>query len=302
MSKFNFQIRPAERKQAKLRLALIGVSGSGKTTGAIKIAVGMGKKFVLIDTERKSADLFSDLAKFDVLNLQKPYTPELYIEAIKHCEAQGYETIIIDSLSHAWAGEGGVLDMQDAATQSSKTKNSYTAWREVTPWHNKLIDAMLQSNAHIITTMRVKTHYEIVIENGKAKPIKIGLAPIQREGMDYEFTTVLDIDKDSHLYSSSKDRTKLFEGKHDVISEETGIRLIEWLNEGKSFSEVEAEEKAEIEKIKAEIIMAATMEKLKRDWNDAKRKYPSHSDEFTKIATQRRHELENRLTNEDVPQ
>lgn len=291
-----FQIRPAERRQAKLRLALIGVSGSGKSRGAINIAAGLGGKFVIIDTERKSADLYAHLTEFDVLNLERPFTPEKYIQAIEYCEKQGYNTIIIDSLSHAWAGEGGLLDMQDAATQASKTKNSYTAWKEVTPWYNRLVDTILQSNAHIIATMRVKTHYEVVNDNGKARPIKVGLAPIQREGLDYEFTVVLDLDKDSKFYSSSKDRTQLFEGKHEQLTKETGERLLNWLNDGRSLKEIEDEE---IEKLKSSMVMAMTVEKLNSEYRNAREKYPRLSDEFTKIGTQRKKEIEAAM-NEDI--
>lgn len=285
-----FKIRQAERRQAKLRLALTGVAGAGKSLGAIYIASGMNKKFIVIDTEEKSADLYAHVAKFDVLILEKPFTPERYINAIQHCERLGYEIIIIDSLSHAWAGEGGVLDMQDAATQASKTKNSYTAWKEVTPWHNKLVNAILQSKAHIIATIRCKTHHELVSENGRMKPVKMGLAPIQREGMDYEFTTVLEIDKESKLYTSSKDRTQLFEGKHEKITPELGKKLLDWLDDGRSLEEIQQEE---IEKLKAEMQMSQTMEKLKTEYKIAKEKYPSLSDEFTKIAQQRRIEIEN---------
>jgi hypothetical protein len=286
----NFIIRKAERRQAKLRLALTGVSGSGKTIGAIRLAQGMKTKFIIIDTERKSADLYSKLTDFDVLELDKPFTPEKYIEAIHACEDAGYETIIIDSLSHAWSGEGGVLDMQDKATKSSSSKNSYTAWKEVTPWQNKLIDAILQSPAHIIVTMRSKTHHDFVKDNdGKMKPIKIGLAPVQREGMDYEFTVVLDIDKDSHLYSASKDRTQLFDGRPDTISVATGARLIEWLNEGKSVEQIEMEE---FETIKSKML-SATLEELRKEFSIAKNKYPTRAQEFLQIANERKLALEN---------
>jgi hypothetical protein len=291
-----FSIRKAERRQAKLRLALIGVSGCGKSLGAINIASGMNQKFVVIDTEQKSADLYANVADFDVLTLDKPFTPDRYIEAIKQCERAGYETIIIDSLSHAWSGEGGVLDIQDTVIQASRTKNSYTAWKEVTPLHNKLVNAILHSTSHIIVTMRVKTHYEVVSENGKAKPIKIGLSPVQREGMDYEFTTVLDIDKDSHLYTSSKDRTQLFEGKHDKLTLETGKALLEWLNDGRSIKDVEAEE---IEKIKNEMQMSMTLDKLRNEYSIAKKKYPHMEEEFLIIANDVKEKL---LESEDIKQ
>lgn len=283
-----FEIRKAEKRQAKLRLALIGVSGSGKSMGAIHIAIGMEKKFIVIDTEQTSADLYADIGAFDVLPLDKPFTPDRYVEAIKYAESQGYELIVIDSLSHAWVGEGGVLDMQDAATQASKSKNSYTAWREVTPCHNRLINAILHSKAHIIATMRVKTHYEIVEVNGKKTPIKLGLAPVQREGLDYEFTVVLDLDKDSHLYSSSKDRTRLFEGKHEMLTQDTGKRLMEWLMSGKSSEEVEREETA---RLKENMLKAHTLDALREGFRQARSKFPALESEFLAIADKRKLEL-----------
>jgi len=291
MSKF--RIRQAEKRQAKLRLALIGVSGSGKSRGAISIALGMEKKFVVIDTEDTSADLYAGLGKFDVLTLEKPFTPERYIDAINYCEEEGYEIIIIDSLSHAWAGEGGLLEMHDKITQASKSKNSYMAWGEITPWHNKLISTILHSSAHIITTMRVKTQYEVINDNGRMKPVKVGLAPIQREGMDYEFTVVLDIDKESKLYSSSKDRTQLFEGKHEKISIETGKKLIEWLNDGKSIEEIENEKNKEIEDHKEELRLASSLEVLTNNFKIACKKFPDLKEELIQIATQRKEEIIN---------
>lgn len=279
-----FTIRQAERRQAKLRLALTGVSGSGKSLGAINIAAGMGKKFVVIDTEHKSADLYADVAKYDVLTLDKPFTPEKYIQAINHCEQQGYEIIIVDSLSHAWAGEGGVLDMHEAATQASSSKNSYMAWKDVTPWQNKLVNTIIQSPAHIITTLRVKTHHDLIDVGGKKRPVKIGLAPIQKEGLEYEFTCVLSLDKDSYLYTSSKDRTNIFEGKHEKLSIETGKRIMEWLENGKSSEEVKQDE---IRILHEQLVSSMTLESLRSAYKNAREKYPSEADAFLKIANER---------------
>lgn len=277
-------IRKAERRQAKLRLALTGVSGSGKSLGAINIAAGMGGKFVIIDTEHNSADLFSHVADYDVITLDKPFTPEKYLQAIDIAEKAGYTTIIIDSLSHAWAGEGGALDMHEAATQASASKNSYTAWKDITPWMNKLINAIIQSPLHIISTIRVKTHYEIVDVNGKKKPVKMGLEPIQKKDIEYEFTTVLTIDKDSHLYASSKDRTGIFEGKHETLSRDTGKQIMEWLNDGKSQDQVQREE---ITRFTNDMHNSETVEALRSVFKIAKEKYPAETENFTKIATER---------------
>jgi hypothetical protein len=279
-----FQIRKAERRQVKLRLALTGVSGSGKSLGAINLAKGMGGKFVIIDTEHTSADLYTHVADYDVLTLDKPFTPEKYIQAINQCEKHGYEIIIVDSLSHAWSGEGGALDMHDAATQASSSKNSYMAWKEITPWQNKLINTIIQSPAHIITTMRVKTHYDVVDIGGKKRPVKIGLAPIQKDGLEYEFTCVLSLEKDSYLYTSSKDRTGIFEGNHEKLSESSGKKIMEWLSCGKSMKEVEQEE---ISLLTNNITNCETIEALRVLFKNAKEKYPKHEDVFLKIANER---------------
>ena len=221
----------AEKKKAKLRLGITGTAGSGKTYGALLIALGIGGKIALIDTENGSGDLYSSLGNYDVGNIQAPYTVQKYLEAMHEAEQSGYDTIIIDSLSHAWSGEGGLLDMQGKIAASGKG-NSYTAWREVTPWHNKLIDSMLSSPCHIIATMRSKTDY-IQTENdyGRKEIRKVGLAPVQRDGMDYEFGVVFDISI-THVASVSKDRTGLFDSQFFTITKNTGEILRDWLNSG----------------------------------------------------------------------
>lgn len=227
--------RKAERKRAKLRLAICGVSGSGKTYTSLKIAKGIGGKIAMIDTEHGSGELYSDIEgmpEYDVVQLSAPFSPERYIQIIKEAEKQGYTTLIIDSLSHAWAGNGGVLDIVDKATKASRTNNSFAAWQDATPHQNKLIDTILRSNLHIICTMRSKSAYETVEQNGKKKIIKVGLEPIQRQGVDYEFTVVLDLSVDGHVAGISKDRTGLFDGKHFIADEDTGVKLLEWLNTG----------------------------------------------------------------------
>lgn len=223
----------AERKKAKLRLALCGPSGSGKTYSALQLAMGLGGKIALVDTEHHSASLYSDVCEFDVADITAPYSPDKYIAAIDHAAANGYEVLIIDSLSHAWAGEGGILDIKDAAEKASRSKNGYAAWREVTPQHNKLVEKILAAPLHVIVTMRTKTAYEVQTdERGKSKPVKIGLAPVQRDGMEYEFTCVLDIDVESHIATSSKDRTRIFDGKHIKLTPQIGSELRNWLESG----------------------------------------------------------------------
>jgi hypothetical protein len=189
----------ATKQEAYLRLAVIGPAGSGKTYTAMEIASGlvpMGK-IAVMDTENGSAAKYSDIFQFDAATLRGDYAPQRYTDAISAAEKAGYEVLIIDSLSHAWMGVGGALEMVDKASARSKSGNSYAAWREVTPHHNRLVDAILSAKIHVIATLRTKTEYVIESnERGKQAPRKVGLAPIQRDGLDYEFDVVLDIDRD----------------------------------------------------------------------------------------------------------
>ena len=224
--------RKAERYKARLRLCITGPAGSGKTYGALLIAQGLGGKTVLIDTENGSGDLYADSFDYDIGTIKAPYDIQKYFTAIHDAEQAGYEIIIIDSLSHAWAGEGGLLDMQAKIADNSRNINSWAAWRKITPWHNKLVDVILSSPCHIIATMRSKTEY-IQAENdkGKTEIRKVGLAPVQREGIDYEFTTVFDLNI-NHMATVSKDRTSIFDGDIFTISQETGEKLKTWLESG----------------------------------------------------------------------
>lgn len=227
------QIRKAERKKAKLRLGISAPSGSGKTYSALLIAHGITgdwEKIGLIDTENGSGDLYAHLGDYMVLQLEAPYTPERYVKAIKAFEQAGVQAIIVDSLSHAWAGQGGALEMVDSSMAAQK--NKFAAWRDVTPKHNELVESMLQSKCHIIATMRSKTEYVLEEdEKGKKVPKKVGMAPIQRDGMEYEFTVMLDMTH-NHIASASKDRTSLFDGQYFKPSIDTGKQLLEWLETG----------------------------------------------------------------------
>lgn len=219
----------AQRKKAKLRLGIAGPAGSGKTFSALQMAFGLGGPVAMIDTERGSGELYCHLGEYDVCTLEAPFTPEKYVEAIKSAEAAGYGVIIIDSLTHAWAGTGGVLDIHGYA--ADKAGNSWTAWRHVTPRHNELVDAMLQSKCHIIATLRSKMDHIQTTENGKTVIKKVGLNPIQRDGMEYEMTVFLEIDH-SHMASASKDRTSIFDGQVFKPNTETGRKLLAWLESG----------------------------------------------------------------------
>lgn len=220
----------AVRKKAKARVGICGPAGSGKTMSALKLAFGLGGKVAVIDTEHGSAELYSHLGEYDVATLTPPYDPARYVALMHDAEQAGYSTIVLDSLSHAWAGEGGLLEFVDNRSASG---NKFAAWRDATPKHNKLIDAILQSPCHIIATMRSKTEYVLETnEKGKQAPKKVGTAPVQREGMDYEFTIVFDVEQTKHVATVSKDRTDLFNGFCEVLAEKHGKQISDWLEGG----------------------------------------------------------------------
>lgn len=225
--------RKAERRKAKLRLGITGPAGSGKTMSALLIAGGLVSgdysKIGILDTENGSADLYvnstasgSVIGEYNVLTLTPPFEASKYINGIKMAEEAGLEVVILDSISHAWSGEGGFLEKQGKI--ADKSGNSWSAWRSVTPEHNRFIDAMLQSKIHVIATMRSKTEH--VYEGGKVK--KVGMAPVAREGMEYEFSVVFDMDQ-GHNATPTKDRTSIFDGKIFKPSPETGKALLSWL-------------------------------------------------------------------------
>lgn len=252
--------KKAERKQAKLRLALAGPSGSGKTYSALLLAQGLGGRIAVLDTEHGSASLYADLVDFDAMELHAPYSPERYIEVIVAAELAGYDTLIIDSYSHEWTGSGGCLEQNETVAHQKFRGNTWAAWNETTPRHRKLTDKILTSSMHIICTMRSKT--ETVQGEGK-KILKLGMKSEQRDGTDYEFTVVLDLTHDGHTATASKDRTKLFD-QPELIREETGKRLLSWLNSG-----ISPEERAKellVDAI-ADIRQAADMAALESAYN-----------------------------------
>lgn len=232
------EIKKAQRMKAKLRMGIAAPSGAGKTYSALLLAFGLGGKVGLIDTEHGSGHLYAHLGDYDVIEVSAPYSVAKYTQAIKAFEDAGYQTIIIDSLSHAWAGDGGLLDKQGKL--ADRGTNSFAAWRTITPEHNALVDAMLRSPCHIIATMRAKQDYVMETnDKGKQQPKKVGMAPVQREGMEYEFTVMLDVDM-NHIASASKDRTSLFDGRFFKIGRETGEELLQWLETGVAGPDVKA--------------------------------------------------------------
>lgn len=224
--------KKATKAQSKARIALIGPSGSGKTYTALNLAKYLGQKVAVIDTERGSASKYADIFDFDVMELET-FHPKNYIDGIKEAEACGYDVLIIDSLSHAWMGKDGALELVERAATRMKSGNTFAAWREVTPLHNELVDTMLRCNMHLIVTMRAKTEYIIETnEKGKQVPRKVGMAPIQREGLEFEFDIVADMDLDNNMIISKTRCSALAGGVFNKPGEEVANIIKAWLSDG----------------------------------------------------------------------
>lgn len=236
------QFQRAHRQRTPLKVALTGPSGSGKTYGALLLAFGFLEalaeekkqkpRIAVVDTENGSSNLYAHLGEFDVLTLEAPFTVAKYTQAIDLAIAEGYDLLVLDSLSHAWAGEGGLLQQKERL--DLRGGNQYTNWAGITKEHEALKSKIVQAPIHIIATMRSKQDY-IIAENGQGKsaPKKVGMAPIQREGMEYEFTLVLDYAMD-HSFLASKDRTELFpDGPYPKeVMRQAGRQIAGWHTAG----------------------------------------------------------------------
>jgi energy-coupling factor transporter ATP-binding protein EcfA2 len=227
----NIQFHKATKTEAKLRMALIGPSGSGKTYTALAVATALvpGGKIAVIDTERGSASKYAGIFAFDTLELAE-FHPQLYIDAIKAAVEAGYDVLIVDSMTHAWAGSGGILELHDIATKRQKSQNSWTAWRDVTPLHNQLVDAIVQADLHVIATMRAKMEYMQTKDgDGKAIVQKVGMAAIQREGLEYEFDIVADMDLQNNAVISKTRCPELVGAMVNKPGAELAGIIREWL-------------------------------------------------------------------------
>lgn len=234
------QLQKAQRHQVKLRLGLSGASGFGKSYSALLLAYGITEdwtKIAVIDTENNSASLYSHLGDFNVVSLNQPYSPERYIEAVKLCEEKKMEVIIIDSITHEWNGKGGCLQIHE------QLGGRFQDWAKLTPRHQAFIDAILQSNCHVITTVRKKMDYSMDRDSsGKTRVVKHGLKDITREGFSYELTVDFEIINENHMAKATKDRTGLFMDKPEIlITKGVGRMLIDWCNQGVSISDAKKE-------------------------------------------------------------
>jgi len=283
------QIQVAQKKKVKLKVGMSGASGFGKTYSALLLAFGAIKelhpnlsddecwsKIVVIDTENESASLYADLGPYNVINLEPPYSPERYIEAIDAVLAAGMELVVIDSITHEWDGSGGCLDIQ------SSLGGRYQDWAKVTPRHQAFINKILQSPIHVITTVRRKQDYEMTKDSmGKLQVQKAGTKEITRDGFEYELTLNFEFINDNHMVKASKDRTGIYMNEPDfVITTETGKKLIQWANSGIDEKQIvinlikSAKSREDLEAVAAKYPNVASLPDVLKELQEMGKKYP----------------------------
>lgn len=232
------QFAKATKAQARLRLAIGGPAGSGKTKTALRVACALaeadGKRVAYLDTEHGSASKYADEHDFDTLNLDAPYHPDRYVEAIRAAQAAGYGVLVLDSLSHAWNGAGGLLEIVDEIAKRQRTTNSFTAWKDATPIQHRLVNALLSADLHIIATMRSKQEYVLEKDEktGKTAPRKVGMAPVQREGVEYEFDIFGEMDQEHTMVVTKSRCPALSDAVLHKPGEDLAATLREWLTDG----------------------------------------------------------------------
>lgn len=227
----------AIRENIWVKILSIASSGGGKTFSNLRLATGFAKelskltkkeeRIAYIDTESRRSTYYADKFDFDILEINAPFTPEKYVDAINTAVQAGYKVLVLDSMTHEWSGKGGCLEIH-----SKIPGNSYTAWGKVTPRHEAFTDLALDSPIHIFATVRGEDKYVIEEVNGKQTPRKIPIGYSQRKDTEYLFTVSFMLEQDSHIATSVKDNTHIFEDKNDVLTEEHGRKLCLWANSG----------------------------------------------------------------------
>ena len=298
------QILKAQRMRAKARVGISGPSGSGKTYSALLFAYGLvgdWEKICVIDSEVGSSNNYAHLGEFNVLELSAPFSPDRYIEAIKAAESAGMEAIVIDSVSHEWDGKGGCLEINDHLAQTKYKGNTWAAWSETTPRHQKFIEAIVGSKAHIIATSRSKTETTLV----DGKPKKVGTKDIQRDGFEYEMTLMFHIDRDSHFAMAVKDRTSLFIDRDPFkLSIQTGEEFRKWLETGIDPRKAEMEREQAAQKARDDLYESylkrldsvKNSETLKIVYEDLKNDAKILGSDYTKDLTDRIKSIKEEIT------
>jgi hypothetical protein len=258
-------LQKATRKKVKIKMSISAPTGFGKTYSALLLAYGITKdwnKIAVIDSENESANLYSDLGEYNVVDMKPPYTVDKFVSAVKVCTDAGIEVIIVDSTYHYWHGKGGLLEY------NSSLGGRYQDWAKTNPLYSKWLDTILQTPTHFICTSRKKQAYEMSKDkDGRTVVEKKGMEDEIRSGFDYEMTVAFNIVSANHMAEASKDRTRLFTGKQDfIITSATGEMIKEWCETGLS----------EKEQAIKEMSLSTNMDQLKECWSKWK---PYQTDE-----------------------
>lgn len=259
-----FKIEKAKKEKHKLRLLVVGLSGTGKTFGALTIADGMGLlghgRTVVLDTENKSSALYAKKFEFDIIEFDPPYSPERYVEAIEYAKSLGYELVIADSITHEHI-------FATEAVNRMEGKNGIKNWGDYkSKRRSKLIEKILKPEIHLICTGRVKSAYDEVEDtNGRKKLTKIGTQLKQEDGLEYEFDVVIDLDR-NHYYTCSKTRAEDLETTDPKkLTKELGVTILKWLDNG----EEETPAKTTAKKPKSKAVFSEYAELIKEKINEA---------------------------------
>lgn len=270
----NFTVKKATREKIFCKIALMAPSGGGKTYSSLRLATGMAReieretgkkaKILLGNTEQKRGYYYANEFDYDIVDIDAPHNPEKYVDFINFAVSEGYDILIIDSSSHEWEGRGGCLELHQQAG------GQYQHWKNITPRHNKFIEAIADSSIHIIATMRGKDQYEMTKDNnGKASVQKLGVGAKQRDGFEYEFTCTFLIDQKTSMAEAQKDNTHIFENEvATLLSEDYGERIIKWANSGEGYTPpvrgredergTQSTNQEDLTSVKKEIIMLCT--------------------------------------------
>lgn len=264
------KIRKAVREQVYAKIALMGCSGSGKSYSALRLSKGMAEalskelgrpaKILMANTEGSRGVYYANEFDYDICDIEAPYSPETYIELINDAVEAGYDILILDSASPEWDGKGGCLELH--AMLGGRQQD----WKDISPRHNKFLDAILMSPVHIIATLKGKDAYEIDKDaNGKVSVKKLGLGTRQRDGFEFNFSCTFSIDQKTHIAQAQKDNTHIFEGSAgEILSEDYGKRIIAWANSSEvAPSKNYVVQNTEENKAEQEKLFTETREKIK---------------------------------------
>ncbi|MFD1317003.1 AAA family ATPase [Loigolactobacillus coryniformis] len=239
------QITKAKREKVKVPILLMGASGSGKTLSALLVAKGMIEKMFpnldedqqwekigFIDTEHRRANLYVNtehagtlIGSFLKVDLDPPFTADKYKQAFEMLKRADVEIIIVDSLSSAWSGEGGILARID------QMGGGFDKWSQVTPDQRMLLSILMDTDVHVIATVRSKQGLEVTRnERGKTKIEKVGLKPEYKDGLEYEFAITFQL-YENHFAEAMKDNSSLFP-EAMLLSRKTGAVIYDWAEKG----------------------------------------------------------------------